>query len=346
MNADDLVALNEQIAGMARAGLPLDQGLASLASEMRRGRLRRVTEAIVADLKNGSTLPDAVARRQNELPPYYAQLIEAGVRAGRLPEVLATLTAYARSIATTRNIIIDALFYPVIVFVFAAVLIGAMAFFVLPQFEQIFTSFQMRLPTITNVALFVGKHPYSILVLPASLIAAAIILPWIFLRRTQTGQRLWALGLYSIPLVGTLIRAARLAAFSELLSVLVEYEMPLPEAFRLAGTASSDPLMKHEAAGIYRRLTEGAKLAEVLRGRGLLPEWVAWMVAAGEQRGALAGALRQIAALYRRQVESRAALLRTILPAFMIIVTAGMLVGTFAFSVMYPLIRLLEGLSK
>src|SRR2546421_2109362 len=46
MNADELVALNEQIAGMARAGLPLDQGLASLAREMSRGRLRRVTEAI------------------------------------------------------------------------------------------------------------------------------------------------------------------------------------------------------------------------------------------------------------------------------------------------------------
>jgi type II secretory pathway component PulF len=126
----------------------------------------------------------------------------------------------------------------------------------------------------------------------------------------------------------------------------VEYEMPLPEAFRLAGLASSDPLMKHEAAGIYNRLTEGAKLAEVLRGRGLLPEWVAWMAAAGEQRGALAGALRQIASIYRRQVESRAALLRTILPAFMIIITAGLLVGTFAFSIMYPLIKLLEGLSK
>jgi len=346
MTADELVALNEQIAGMARAGLPLDQGLASLASEMRRGRLRRVTEEIVADLRSGSTLPDAVARRQNDLPPYYARLIEAGVRTGRLPEVLATLTSYARTVAATRNIIIDSLFYPVIVFLFAIVLIGAMAFFVLPQFEQVFTSFGMRLPAITQATLFLGKHPFSLLVLPASIIVLLIILPWIFLRQTESGQRIWALGLYSVPVVGTLIRAARLSAFSELLSVLVEYEMPLPEAFRLAGLASSDPLMKHEAAGIYNRLTEGAKLAEVLRGRGLLPEWVAWMAAAGEQRGALAGALRQIASIYRRQVESRAALLRTILPAFMIIITAGLLVGTFAFSIMYPLIKLLEGLSK
>src|SRR5947209_2613334 len=72
MTADELISLNEQIAGMARAGLPLDQGLASLASEMSRGRLRRVTEGIVRDLKEGKTLPEAVAHRRNELPVYYA----------------------------------------------------------------------------------------------------------------------------------------------------------------------------------------------------------------------------------------------------------------------------------
>src|SRR5438552_3280841 len=102
MTADDLIALNEQIAGMARAGLPLDQGLASLAREMDRGRLRRVTESIAEDLRAGQTLPDALSRRQGELPPFYAGLVTAGVRSGRLPDVLATLTTYARTIATTR----------------------------------------------------------------------------------------------------------------------------------------------------------------------------------------------------------------------------------------------------
>src|SRR5262245_10152711 len=42
LSADDLIILNEEIAGMARAGLPLDQGLAVLAREMGRGRLQQV----------------------------------------------------------------------------------------------------------------------------------------------------------------------------------------------------------------------------------------------------------------------------------------------------------------
>src|SRR5580693_1936284 len=63
LSADDLIALNEEIAGMARAGLPLDQGLAALAREMGRGRLQKVTAKIAADLHAGFTLPEALDRQ-------------------------------------------------------------------------------------------------------------------------------------------------------------------------------------------------------------------------------------------------------------------------------------------
>jgi type IV pilus assembly protein PilC len=345
MTADELIALNEQIAGMARAGLPLDQGLSSLAKEMGRGRLRHVTEAIANDLREGATLPEAVARRQKELPPYYANLITAGVRTGRLPEVLATLTTYARTVAVTRTIVLDSLFYPIVVMTFAIVLLGALVFFVLPQFDVIFKDFNMRLPWATEWVLAIGRNPIPVMT-PIVLALVGLLVVWAILRPTQQGRRLWAWVLYSVPLVGTLIRAARLSAFADLMAVLVEYELPLPEAFRLAGGATSDPLMAHDAEEIHGLLVEGATLSEALRGRGLLPEWVAWMAGEGQQRGTLAPTLRQIAELYRRQVEARAALLRTVLPSFMIIGTAGLLVGIFAITTMLPLVKLLEGLAK
>ena len=58
--AEDLITLNEEIAGMARAGLPLDQGLSALAREMNHGRLQRVTGQLADDLRAGFTLPQAL----------------------------------------------------------------------------------------------------------------------------------------------------------------------------------------------------------------------------------------------------------------------------------------------
>ncbi|HEY1381184.1 MAG TPA: type II secretion system F family protein [Gemmataceae bacterium] len=345
MTADELIALNDQIAGMAKAGLPLDQGLAGLAREMGRGRLRSVTAAIADDLRAGTPLPEAVERRRADLPPFYAHLVTAGIRTGRLPEVLATLTAYARTVAVTRAIVVESLFYPAVVLSLATILLGGLVFFIVPQFDQLFNDFHMRLPWITEWVLRITRYPIPIFAVPVAVVAT-VFLTWLVTRWTPAGRRAWARLVYSVPVVGTLVRSARLAAFADLLSVLVEYEMPLPDAFRLAGQGSSDPLMAGRAGAVADRLATGIALAPSLRDLGLLPEWVIWMAGSGEQRGALAAALRQIAAVYRRQVEARAALLRSVLPAFAIIGTAGVLVAVFVLSVMVPMIKLIEGLMR
>ena len=105
MNPEELITLNEEIAGMARAGLPLDQGLAALAREMTRGRLKQATVEIAGELKAGRTLPEALANQGSRVPPFYAGLVEAGIRSGRLGEVMATLTIYARSVSDLEMMI-------------------------------------------------------------------------------------------------------------------------------------------------------------------------------------------------------------------------------------------------
>jgi len=346
MTADDLTALNDQIAALARAGLPLDQGLDALARDMGCGRLRAVTAALATDLRAGHPLPEALARQEGRVPAYYANLVTAGVRTGRLPDVLATLTAYARSVAATRTIVSEALFYPAVVMVLGVALFATLTVFVLPQFDQIFRDFGLQLPAITEFVLVLGRHPLELVVLPAAVLILGPLAARAVLRRSERGRRVWARAVYLVPLVGSLIRTARLAAFTELLGLLVEYGVPLPAAVRLAGGASSDPDMAAQAEVVEGRLTEGTGLAEAFRGRGLVPDWVAWLAAAGERRGGLGPALRETAAVYRRQVDARAAVLRSVLPPFVVVVTAGTLTVFFVVAVMAPLLKLLEGLSK
>ncbi|OWK47000.1 type II secretion system F family protein [Fimbriiglobus ruber] len=344
MTADDLTALNEQIAAMARAGLPLDQGLRSLAREMGSSRLRSVTTALARDLSDGHPLPEALARQKGRIPPYYANLVTAGIQSGRLPEVLMTLTTYARSIAATRASVLEALFYPAVVLALGLALFLVLSLLIVPQFDQIFKDFGLQLPGLTQMVMAFGRHPVEVAIAAASVLGSLVVL-WVVGRTTHLGQT-WMQLIYYVPLVGTLIRAARLAAFADLLGMLVEYGVPLPAAFRLAGAASSDPGMAARTARVEELLSQGSSLADAFRGRGLVPEWVAWLAAAGETRGGLAPALREIATIYRRQVETRAVVLRTVLPPLVVVATAGVLTGVFAVALMLPMIKLLEGLSK
>jgi type II secretory pathway component PulF len=346
MNADDLVTLNEEIAGMARAGLPLDQGLAVLAHEMGRGKLARVTAALADDLRAGQTLGEALQRRGHDVPPYYAALVEAGVRSGNISKVLVTLTVYARSITNLRNIIVEALFYPTVILCFAIGLLIFLLGYVLPQFDEIFREFNMRLPAATAFALHVGRHPFLYLALPLGILLVGVLVLRTVLRSGESGRQRWARIVYSLPVIGALLRAARLATFTELLAILVDAEFPLPEAFRLAGQASADPIMGSASLEVEKELSQGRPLAEVLRNRGLVPEWVSWMTGMGERHGKLGDTLHQVASLYRRKVEMRAALLKSVLPPFVIICTAGVFVAGFVLVLMLPLFRVVEGLSK
>jgi type II secretory pathway component PulF len=346
MNAEELIALNEEIAGMARAGLPLDQGLAALAKEMGRGQLQRVTAAIAEDLRAGHPLPEALDRQAGRVPSFYGGLVAAGIRTGRIGEVLATLTMYARAIANMRAIIVEAMFYPAVVLVFGMALFGILCVFILPQFAEIYRDFGLNLPAVSEVALKLGQHPLELVVYPVGGLILFLIIANLSMRFTEWGRYRWAEIVYATPLVGTLIRSARLAAFTDLLAILVDHAIPLPEAFRFAGEASSDPIMAVEARNIQQELSQGQPLGQVLRGRGLVPEWVSWMTGQGEKRGNLGKTLHQVAEMYRRQVEMRAALLRSVLPPFFIIGIAGVFVTLFVFTGILPMINLLEGLSK
>jgi type II secretory pathway component PulF len=346
MNAESLIALNEEIAGMARAGLPLDQGLSVLAREMGRGRLREVTAAIAEDLRTGQTLPEALKRQSGRVPPFYASLVSAGIRTGRISEVLATLTTYARAIANLRLIVVDAFFYPCVVLFFAAVLFTGASLFIVPQFNSIFTSFQMSLPIPTRIMLEISERPISTVVVPVTGLIVGFFLLRLIMNWTDKGRSYWARMMYVVPIVGTLIRSARLAAFTDLLAILVDHELPLPEAFYLAGASSSDPVMTAAVREIEQELQEGRPLGEALRGRGLVPEWVSWMIRLGENRGTLGKTLHQIAETYRRQAEVRASFLKSVLPPFLVICTAGLFAVFFVFALMLPMTRLLEGLSK
>ncbi len=113
----------------------------------------------------------------------------------------------------------------------------------------------------------------------------------------------------------------------------------------MAGQASSDPLMAAAAQQVEDDLRGGMSLGEALRNRRLVPELIAWMTGLGERRGNLGAALHQAAQVYRRQVETRAQVLRTVLPPFLVMMTAAVLVAFFALAMFLPLVKLITELS-
>ena len=159
MTLDDLIALNEEIAALVRAGVPLETGLAELGDDLP-GRLGKFAALLAQRTARGESLAQAITDDAGQLPPAYRAVVEAGVRAGRLPAALEAVAASARRLAETHRLVAMAAIYPVIVILVAWC--GLLFFTVMlaPRFAAMFLRFRRAGTTVLRRAGRAGRYAW------------------------------------------------------------------------------------------------------------------------------------------------------------------------------------------
>ena len=98
-----LIALNDEMAALTRAGLPLERGLRDVGRDLS-GGLSAAMLRLSARMDQGEGLSEALAADKEGFPPVYRAVVEAGIRAGRLPAALESLAGFVRSYDDARRI--------------------------------------------------------------------------------------------------------------------------------------------------------------------------------------------------------------------------------------------------
>ncbi len=137
MSLDDLVVLNDEIASLVRAGVPLDLGLSSWGRDLS-GPLRQVTRRLEQSVAAGRDLGDALSDPSLNIPPAYRAVVIAGLRSGRLPSALESLSENARNVQHLRGTIALALIYPLLLVTIAYTLFLFLLTVVLPTFVAVY----------------------------------------------------------------------------------------------------------------------------------------------------------------------------------------------------------------
>ena len=342
MTLEDLLALNDEIAALARAGVPLEAGLAAIGADMP-GRLGQVAAAWAQRSARGESLDQAIMQDAGSLPPAYRAVVQAGLRAGRLPAALEAVAASARRLIETRRAVMVAVLYPVLVLLVAW---GCAIFFtrtVAPTLAKTFFSFHVPGYGFVAALASIGRHvSYWGPVFP--IIVVLLLAMWWF-ASTRAGtlhsHAIWPLGW--LPWIGSMLRWSQTAAFLDILALLVENRVPLEEAVLLAGEASGDPQTLRIAQRLAATLRQGQ--TRPARGEPAFPPLVAWMMLAAGRDGALLPALRHAASTYHRRARHQSDLLRVFLPVAFTILVGGSVTLLFALSLFIPYATMLRTMS-
>lgn len=344
ISLEQLIALNDEIKSLARAGMPLERGL-KLIAEDQRDRLGEISETLSLRMSRGESLTDALKAEGDRFPTVYRVVVEAGMRAGRLPAALESLSSFAGELVDLRRKIGEALVYPVIVIFLAYSLFVV---FVLELVERLQAMYwTLRIP-VQGLLQFLGLLGDTVRlwwwILP--LCGFVAVFWWFF----TANANLLSLGgstrpLRWIPGFGRIIANYQYASFSRLLGLLVEHEVGLPQGIVLAAEATGDARMRRSAHAVASAVEDGGSLSDETFDAEAFPPLLRWLMGRGEDLGRLPQALQTAADMYRRRAGTQTEWFKLTFPVLAGVGIGGTVTLLYVLSVFVPFVDLLKALA-
>jgi type II secretory pathway component PulF len=329
----------QSIADIAAAGLPLAAGLRAAADETESRRTAGALRRIAAELDRGRPLEQVLDAPPLALPGHVRGLLLVTLRTGDFGASLVELVDHHSRLQELRRSVWAALLYPAVLVGLALAIIIMVLLLVAAPLIDMYTSFGMRLPYVTQILAWCERT--GIWWLLGVVLGGAVAMP---LARWGLGPARWARVRATVPLVGGLWHWSGVAELTRLVGILAAHGTPLPEALRLAADGVHDASMGQISRRLADGVGQGRALSELVDVDGGLPPLMAPLVRWGERTDRLAEALATISDLYAGRVELRARLLRAILPPLTIILVGIVIVAVLA-GLILPLISMIQGLS-
>ncbi len=348
---DQLLALNDEIAALSRAGIPLDKGLAALGQDVP-GQVGQLANRLADRLRNGANLEEVLRRDELGFPPVWRSVVLAGIRAGHLPAALEGLSHSIRRASEVRRSIAVSLIYPFIVVAIACVFLIFSLTKLVPALVSAYHELVSRPDPVLNQVEQVAQYahfwgPW----VPVALLVAMLV--WWYrsgraLRVISGGNRssgarflFGRRGSRRLFSIAEALRDGRMATFADLLRLMHVHRVPLPEALVLAADASGDSTLSCGARQIATRLEAG----EVLKSRNELPAsfppLLGWSLLTGAGQEGIGRALAASAEMYRQRSERTVQWSATYLPIALTAVIGGAVVLLHTLLLFLPFTRML-----
>jgi general secretion pathway protein F len=311
------------------------------------GRIGEIATLLGTRMSRGETLPEIMASDRRLFPPVWRAVVEAGLRSGNLAAALEGMATTGRRLSELRRVTAMAMIYPLIVVTLAYVLfvflVTQLAPVTLAAFEDLSSSSDAFLSSL--VWLGESARWWSIWV-PAAVVL--LLGAWWYRSGRAMGSFNAVVGgpaRQSRPGRATLFRRSlrdgRMATFAELLSLLIEQQVPPHEAVVLAANATGDRSLSEAAEKIAERLRRGEALGDQDPSQQPFPPLLSWLISVGTGRSGFCKTLRMTAETYRQRALRAVSWRALYFPILLTAIVGGGATLAQALAVFLPISRLL-----
>lgn len=323
MSAGDLSLVTRQLATLVRSGLPLEEALLAVSEQTEKPRIKSIMLGVRAKVMEGHALADGLADFPTAFPELYVATVAAGEQSGHLDTVLERLADYTESREQLRSKTLNAMLYPVLLFVVCAGIVMLLLTFVVPKIVKQFENSKAELPILTKGLIGISDffRDWGWLVIGLTIFGIWMFRRW--LRAPEAKRRFHAF-LLRIPLVGKVVRGTNTARFARTLSTLTSSAVPVLEAMRIAGEVVTNLPMRDAVQEAGARVREGAAIGRSLAATRMFPPMMIHLISSGESSGDLETMLDRAATNQEREMDAILGAFVGLLGPLMILVMGGM----------------------
>lgn len=345
VNSGMVTDFTVQLATLSEAGIPVVRALTILEGQTRPGPFKEVLREITEDVSGGSPLSEAMQKHDRVFDRLYASMVRAGEAGGVLDRVLQRLAIFREKAAELKGKIGTAMIYPTVLILVAITVVSAVMAFVIPKFKEIFESFGVPLPEVTqvllNVSSFIRDRWYFVFGLPAVLLIVHTIMMG---SRQGYRRRIHALML-RVPVLGGVLRKTIVAGFARTFGTLIQAGVPHLDALGIVRDTTGNEVLRDAVEDIRRTVREGEGIARPMGETGVFDDIVVNMVDVGEETGELDRMLLRVADAYEVQVDRRIEAMFKLLEPILLIVIAAV-VGFIVVALFMPLLEIMSTLGS
>lgn len=335
----DIAVFSRQLATMMSSGVPLVQAFDIVGRGHDNPSMQDLILSIKADVEGGTALAEALKKHPLYFDDLFCNLVHAGEQAGVLEELLHKIATYKEKTESLKGKIKKAMFYPAAVIIVAVLVTSIIMIFVIPQFQELFSSFGSDLPAFTQLVVAISEWMQQWWWLLLCIVLATVYVFGYIWKRSRKFRHTVDKILLKTPILGVIVNKAALARFARTLSTMFSAGVPLVEALESVSGATGNVVYSEAVLRMREDVATGQSLQLAMKQQNLFPHMVIQMVAIGEESGSIDGMLSKVADFYEEEVDNAVDALSSLLEP-LIMVILGTLIGGLVIAMYLPIFQM------
>jgi len=323
--------------------VPLERGLRELSADIGSKKMRKLVEDIAGELERGESIEKAFEKRQKYFPPLYGRILKAGVETGRLSQMLTNLNRHIEMSNQTRKIVFDAMAYPSVILIMAAVIITFVFATIVPKFAGVLKEMTGgELPALTRIVISMPEHILTFWGSVGILIAGIVCLN-VLLMSSVAGRKFRETMILNIPIFGRLYHSSIMAKMAESMAAMIAAGTDMPSCLRLSAESSGSEKLIFETKFLAEQIENGANIMQAGQFCRIIPKLFLYSMQLGSQRNELEDNLHSLGQMYVEQVRCSQARLQAVLFPILLILVGGFIFLTIL-ALFLPMVKIITGL--